>query len=118
MKFTIHASPQFDLDITSDQLTMLAELAALHYDAACKSAAEVGGFIYGWIIERRWVGRSDPTDMSMTATWRQLDLCLKIMENPPRGYSRMDAVRQLRRLIFACMGAWEGRRPKAIEGEA
>jgi hypothetical protein len=59
------------------EVAYLRSLAAHHYDAKCRAAAESGGFLFGWM---NTVGdESGP----VKATFRQLDLCCKILEGGP-----------------------------------
>lgn len=83
MKIRIIGRPHFQFSLTNAQLRVLIACAGAHYDAECIAAAHIGGFLYGW---RNMDGRN------ITATWGNIDLCLKIMEIiPPTFYTR-DAI--------------------------
>lgn len=74
MKIQIKAEPKFWLGVKLDTILALKRCAELQYDAACRAAAMKGGFIYGW--ENIIVN-----DLEMvSATWRELDMSLKICE--------------------------------------
>ena len=75
MKIEIRGKPIFLFSLTGEQLGLLIALSKAHYDSTCRAASERGGFIYGWSAELEL----DPI-AKFSATWRQLDLCLKILE--------------------------------------
>lgn len=66
------------LDLATAQL--LQRLSIGHYDGTCISAGMVGGFIYGW-CNLLSMPPIEP-GLEVKATWRQLDICLKICELP------------------------------------
>lgn len=95
MKTTIHAAPIFYVDLTLAQVTILSELALMHYDAKCNSMALVGGRIYGWMNHVKFE-LEENTAVDSKATVRaergDLDLCLKIMEMPPPSFSKIEII--------------------------
>jgi hypothetical protein len=89
MKFDIFGEVRFRFTPTEEQVDLLIELASHHYDQTCRSTAkEIDGHEDSSIgLLPRWkriiksYGGEFPTDYQIiTATWRQLDLLLKIME--------------------------------------
>lgn len=81
MKIEITAVPKFHLSLSYPDATFLSELAAMHYDATCKNAGRLGGFLYGWINHLTLADACEAADTTVDATWRELDICLKILEN-------------------------------------
>lgn len=71
---TIYAKPHFDLALNKDIVDLIIGRAKKHYDATCRKSCEQGGFLYGW---------NNCVDFQTTcsASFRQLDLTLKILEN-------------------------------------
>jgi hypothetical protein len=49
MKIEITAVPRYWLHMSLPHAKLLQKLSSMHYDAKCKSAGLVGGFLYGWI---------------------------------------------------------------------
>jgi hypothetical protein len=76
MKISITCTPQFWITLTPSHVDVLRKLAILHYDSACRKAALRGGFVYGWHNLTR-----DVESAVCCGTFRDLDLCLKIMES-------------------------------------
>lgn len=82
MKFTIKGQPVFDFSLRGREISLISDCARAHYDAACRAAAEPGGFVYGWA---RRADLSPPDALvEVSATWDQLDSVLKILENTSR----------------------------------
>ena len=75
MKIEINGRPQFNFTLTDEQMAVLTLLSDLHYDAACKMANMVGGFIYGWRNARH-----HKSNAQLRASFREVDTCLKILE--------------------------------------
>lgn len=75
MKFEIVGRPDFWFHLDPAQLKVLISLSNVHYDATCRAAASVGGFIYGWKNSLDW----NPAT-KVKGAWRELDTCLKILE--------------------------------------
>lgn len=75
MKALIVAVPKFYLTLNDSIIILLMRMSKRHYDSTCKRASDMwqGGFIYGWTncIELNY---------RCSATYRQLDLTLKICE--------------------------------------
>jgi hypothetical protein len=61
--------------ISKENLLHLQQVALRHYDGTCQAAGQPGGFIYGWINMLY-----DKDEVECTATFKQLDLCTKILE--------------------------------------
>lgn len=74
--------PQFTagFTLTSEQIDMLMACSSNHYDSVCREASAEGGFIYKW--------KTFHSEMPCNATFRQLDICLKCMEWPPRNVTQ------------------------------
>jgi hypothetical protein len=83
MKIFIQGVPHFHWQPTHAHIALLTALSGMHYDARCKEASCVGGFIYGW-KNCVLLAETEASDDAVTvnATWNQLDTCLKIMEMP------------------------------------
>lgn len=77
MHFTIRGVPEFEFKLTTVQLDILLACASAHYDHTCKAAAAVGGVVYGW----RNMTIMPAESLPVWATYRDLDLALKILEN-------------------------------------
>lgn len=75
---TIRAVPKFYLTVGKPIVEQLIHLSSLHYDATCVSAGKTGGHLWGW---RNMVSEVQP--IPVTATTRELDLTLKILEMAP-----------------------------------
>ena len=76
MKVSIFASPNFRFPIKLELVNTLMLLSEHHYDQRCRDASRVGGVLYGW---KNHVTFCDTDEV--TATWNELDLVAKIMEN-------------------------------------
>lgn len=99
MKYEIRTSPTFEFQLTQRQLVMLTRASAHHYDATCRSLSEPRreggsrpqGLLVGWANIQE-AGREFPEcgPAILTATWREVDLCLKCMEwhLPNRAYDK------------------------------
>jgi hypothetical protein len=77
MKFQIVGKPQFFFELSKEQLEVLTLCAASHYDGVCQSSAKQGGFIHGW---NNYAQDADGK-IEVSANWRGLDTCCKILEN-------------------------------------
>lgn len=75
MKIKICAQPKFYFQLNAEQIAVLMQLSREHYDGVCKSAGQDRGFIFGW---NNWYQVQPESEQS--ASWRELDICLKIME--------------------------------------
>lgn len=79
MKIEIHAVARFWIALTPDHVAILKRAAEWHYDGTCNKAAQVGGFIFGWMnVTTQFPGQTEMPKCS--ASFRELDLCLKILE--------------------------------------
>lgn len=86
MHCTLQASPSFQLTLTQEELAVLLDCSGTHYDGVCKSASLVGGFLYGWknhffSVDGEF-NDAPLSEINVTATWSQIDTCLKILEMP------------------------------------
>lgn len=84
MNIEITGTPAFHLPLTPIHIDVLMRLSDLHYDVTCKAASKLGGFLYGWNNAITWKEQNrepdDDTKYTVQADWRDLDICLKIME--------------------------------------
>lgn len=98
MLIEVSAQPEFLIPLNLEQVDILMELSANHYDSTCRAAGKRGetfeqqGFIYGWrtiisaYVNTPVIPDFNPMDetgkqtVRVKATWRQLDLVLKILE--------------------------------------
>ena len=76
MKIEIYGKPDFWFSLSDGQMAVLERLSGLHYDGVCKAATRVGGFIYGWKNARDVAYKM----VSVSASFREIDTCLKILE--------------------------------------
>lgn len=77
MNYEIYGVPRFEFRISRQQLDFLMDYSSAHYDTECRFASRVGGFVYGW---NNRMGIDSYTRVS--ASFRDLDTCLKILEIP------------------------------------
>lgn len=126
---SITARPVFHLDVDSELIEDLGNVACTHYDAHCKSYAQQGGLLWGWrnriwwwedqILEKQGpvVGEDinkavlidDPDDKrpQVEASWDDLDTLLKICEM--RAYTPLKNAAKLNefiRSIRTAMDQW------------
>lgn len=102
MKITIKARPEFHLPLDAATVALLMQMSSLHYDARCKAASAVGGFIYGW---RNSVQFSP--ELPVEATWNDLDTVLKICENRSfLGAEDQERVRDLTKALRHAHQRW------------
>lgn len=98
MLVEVSAQPEFLIPLNLEQVNILMDLSTHHYDSTCRAASKRGetfdqqGFIYGWhtvisaYVNTPVIPDFDPIDdmgkqtVKVKATWRQLDLVLKILE--------------------------------------
>ena len=91
MKFDVTAEPKIHFTPSLEQVDLLIAMAKRHYDATCRATAGdynlftssdgTSGVLPTWkrILES-YDGKM-PTDyLVITATWRQLDILMKVME--------------------------------------
>ena len=81
MKFEISSELRFQFELTNEQVDLLTLASERHYDRVCQSASQIGGFIYGWRNAQEFSKHSPDRPCIHRASWRQLDTCLKILEN-------------------------------------
>ena len=80
MKAILTAKPVFNFTLTRAHVDLLTRLSAVHYDSVCKAAGCVGGFLYGWNNQQQQALEQQEAAPELSATWRQLDTCMKILE--------------------------------------
>jgi hypothetical protein len=99
MKAVVVGRPQFEIELTDEQLHALTLCAKHHYSAECKAAAEPGGFIFGW-NNRRTLGWS-PENRTYHAKWHELDIASKCLEGARWEHDERDQKegRELGRLL-------------------
>jgi hypothetical protein len=82
MRIKIQGIPEFIFSLTFEQVEALIVLSQSHYDDTCQAASrdrlaeDEPGFIFKWRACMRVAGE----DYMHRARFRELDLCLKIME--------------------------------------
>lgn len=75
---TVMPRAVFALTLRRVEIDVLSRLSRAHYDLRCKLASQPGGFIYGWGNHLDLM-ENEPNSR-VTATWNDLDTCLKILE--------------------------------------
>ena len=89
MRINIKAKPAFSLMLTLEQLDLLIIMSEHHYDGACKQLSHnkslADGMLLGWKRNVEHAIASVGTDHHYEgwcyATFRELDLLLKVCEN-------------------------------------
>jgi hypothetical protein len=88
MHIEIYGIPRFALPLSTDDVALLMKLSARHYDGTCRQASQDGAFPGQFGLLCRWkrmldsyVAENEPPQ-PVTGEFRELDLCLKIMEDP------------------------------------
>ena len=84
MEIDIRTQADFHFTLSDAEFEILVRLSASHYDHVCKSASKDGGFLNRWQRSHEvWKECENPDGVKeLTATFRDLDTCLKIMEMP------------------------------------
>jgi hypothetical protein len=112
MKIAVTFQPVFHLPLSLADAQLLRELARNHYDWTCKRAAmaEPGGFINGWCNMLEHTTEEPGEPLTVSATWRDMDLTLKVLEmrramlpSRPSDLARADA---LNRDLHAALDRW------------
>lgn len=94
MKIRIQGRPEFLLPLTLDEVNLAIRVSAKHYDHVCRDASLDGyyndgrNFLTSWQRTLENYAKHPPTEedyasgfvVSISATWRQLDTTLKILE--------------------------------------
>lgn len=81
MKIEVSMKFVFDLYLTRDDILPLIVLAQHHYDSACIATARQGGFLHTWLGRvSAFIDISTEEQVSCSATWRDLDILLKVCE--------------------------------------
>lgn len=89
MKYTITGTPKFWFRLNMFQVKQLIKCSKLHYDGVCRAASEKASYVWAgnngfltiWLMHAKQ--RSE-----LSASWHDIDISLKIMENPPPGVDR------------------------------
>jgi len=118
MKFDISGEVRFAFCPSLEQIDVLIELASHHYDLTCKSSGrdihvpgdDYAGMLPKWKRTIESYGGELPTEYQpIKATWRQLDLLLKVMEQ--RSYltdkTKLCAVDELALDLVIAMNAYQ-----------
>lgn len=82
-EITVYGTPTFQMGLSSETIRGLCRLAQNHYDGTCQDAARPGGFLYNWRTHALWEDRNNISPYSnhvVTATFRELDLTMKVLE--------------------------------------
>lgn len=74
MEIFVSYTPMFNLKLDIETVKLLRRMSAGHYDRECKKASDCGGLLHKWTNQSNF-------DVLCTATFRELDLTLKIAEN-------------------------------------
>lgn len=74
--YEVHA----EVHMTLDEIDLLREVAARHYDSLCQASAAEGGFIYGWKNAHTPSCEGEPRSAPIRVKFSQLDTCIKILE--------------------------------------
>lgn len=82
-------SARFNIGLPLAEIEMLCALSAIHYDGRCKAASAPGGFLYGWRNYAAFCAEKygPETAHAVTASFSELDSCLKIMEMPTKEHA-------------------------------
>ena len=84
MKADVYGRPNFtiylDPEDANAMIDVLMELSIHHYDGTCREASQYGGFIYGWSNVVPWSVVHDPEAITVSATFHELDITLKLCE--------------------------------------
>ena len=86
MRIDIQGIPEFKFDLSLEQIEVLITCSKSHYDSACRSASsDFTGTEIGFLLEwKRLIKQKIEFDWPgpcITAPFRYLDLCCKILEN-------------------------------------
>lgn len=66
--------PEAEITFTPEDLRLLSDLAESHYDHTCRSAGQLGGFLYGLRIA------SNGHIVTQCLKFREIDILAKITE--------------------------------------
>jgi hypothetical protein len=76
MKFLkVYYVSEAQITFTKDDLDLLMKCSASHYDATCRAAGNIGGFLYGYTQQL-----NVQADVEVFVSFRHLDLLAKITE--------------------------------------
>jgi hypothetical protein len=102
MKIAITCTPKFWIELSPEHVEVLRKLAIWHYDGVCNRAALQGGFIYGWCNSLSYAAEGEISKCS--GSFRDLDLCLKIMESVHQLIdSEISIVREMQKCFRAAL---------------
>lgn len=82
MKIEIQGRPEFRFEINKPAIDLLVKLSSTHYDGHCRSISQMGGFLRGWENHYLWGLQEPESVIKVSATFRDLDTLLKVMEMP------------------------------------
>lgn len=75
---SIEHEPVFIVTFTKEEVNELTLAAQVHYDATCRSLAEVGGIIYG--LNNALALELLEGNATASLKWRDIDLLCKVLE--------------------------------------
>lgn len=88
MHIKLYGNPRFCLPLTTVDIDLLLKLSARHYDITCRQAGQDGAYPGQFGLLRRWqrslafYAQENEEVQEVIGEFRDLDLCLKIMEDP------------------------------------
>jgi hypothetical protein len=82
MNIELRAKVDFRIPLREPHVLALLELSRVHYDARCRLAGAACGFLVGWKRQiDSWTRyEEEEKHKTISATFDELDICLKIME--------------------------------------
>lgn len=90
MKVNINGYPEFAVPLKYDHVAILMKLSDSHYDATCRTASvdrgafDMNGFLFNWANQLKYyAGATNPLIPPIKIKWREMDICMKIMEAAP-----------------------------------
>jgi len=100
----ITAEPRFKLNITLAGAECVFEMGHTHYDGVCRWHCHPDGFVAMWRKRLQQEQQNSECKAFIYATWHELDIVLKIMENiSVLGFEQIETVANLRALINRAM---------------
>jgi hypothetical protein len=80
------------VDLSLHEVQFIRQMALRHYDATCRQAAGVGGFLYSWKNRfSLWAGDLDRAQISVNSS--EADLVCKILERDTQRVAWLSLVR-------------------------
>lgn len=79
---SISFKPVAHITLSDEELRVICECSAAHYDAVCKSVGEEGGFLFGMVNWQANTAAENAERQPVThsLSWRELDTIAKIVE--------------------------------------